>query len=117
MLCMMVGCFIVALTLWRPSCVASMDCNMWYSCVMFISMQICVVKSLAGLFPRCMLRIGHLPPLWVARRSCRSLNMLLCLEILTFALDLHPPKRCVLLRVWLHFLHSIGPVLCVLLQR
>ncbi len=72
MLGMVVGWFIVVLPFWRPSCVASMDCNVWFSCVVFVSMCICVLKSLAGLFPRSMLRIGHLPPLHISRRSCRS---------------------------------------------
>ena len=100
-----------------PSCVASMDYSVWSSCVVVVSMCICVLKSLTGLFPRSMLRIGHLPPLRVSRRSCRSLNVLSCLEILSFTLYLHSPGRCVLVRGCLHFLHSIGLVLRVLLQR
>ncbi len=98
MLGMMVGRCFVALSFWKPSCVASMACNAWYYCVVFISMCICVLKSLTGLLPNSMLKIGHLPPLCVSRRSCRSLNVLLCLEILSFALYLHPCKRCVLVR-------------------
>ncbi len=117
MLGMMVGWCIVVLSFWSASCMASMSCNVWSTCVVFVSMCICVLKSLAGLFPRSMLRIRHLPLLWVSRRSCRILNVMLCLETLSFALYLHPPKKCLLLRGWLHFLHSIGPMLCVLLHR
>ncbi len=78
-------------------------CNVQSFCVVFVSMCLCVLKSLTGLFPRSMLMIGHVPPQWVSRRSCRSFNVLLCLEILSFALYLHPPTRCVLVRGWLHF--------------
>ncbi len=95
---------------------ASMDCNVWSTYVVFVSMRICVLKSLTGVFPRSMLRIGHMPPLWVSRRSCKSFNVLLCLEILSFALYLHPSNRCLLVRGWLDFMHSIGRVLCVLLH-
>jgi len=42
---------------------------------------------------------------------------MLCREVLSFALYLHPPKSCVLVSDWLHFSHSIGPVLCFRLQR
>jgi hypothetical protein len=45
------------------------------------------------------------------------LNVLLCLEVRSFALYLHPPRRCVLVSGWLHFLHSIGHVICFRLQR
>ena len=116
-LVMMVGCSIFILSVWSPSCVAYMDCNVWSSCVEVVSMCICALKSFTVFFSRSMLRIGHLPPLCVWRRSCSSLNVLLCLEGLSFALYLHPPRRCVLVSVWLHFLQSIGPVICFLLQR
>jgi hypothetical protein len=43
--------------------------------------------------------------------------VMLCLEIMSFALYLHPPRRCVLARGWLHFLKSIGLIVCFLLQR
>ncbi len=43
--------------------------------------------------------------------------MLLCLEVLNFALCLHPPNRCVFVRGCLHFFHSIGPALCFPLHR
>ena len=88
MLGMMVGCFIFSLSFWSHSCAASMDCNVWSSCVMFVSMCICALESLTGLFLRSMLSIDHLPPLCVSMRSCRSLNVLLCLEFLIFALYL-----------------------------
>ena len=35
---MMVGCFIAALSFWSPSCAASVDCNLWSSCVVVVSM-------------------------------------------------------------------------------
>ena len=93
---MIVGCFMFALSFWSPSCVASMDCNVWSSCVVVVSMCSCALKFFVGLFPRSILRIGHLPPLCAWRRSCGSLNVLLCLDILSSALYLHPPRRCVL---------------------
>ena len=65
MLGIMVGWFIVALSFWSPSCGAYMDCNVWYACVVVDSICICVLKSLTGVFPKSMLRIGHLPPLYV----------------------------------------------------
>ena len=96
---------------------ASIDCNVWSSCVVIVSESVCVLKSFTSLFPRSMLRIGHLPPLCVWRSSCSSLNVILCLEVLSFALYLHLPRRCVLASGWLHFLQSIGPMLCFRLQR
>jgi hypothetical protein len=114
---MMVGCFIFALSFWSPSYVDSMDCNVWSLCVVVVSMCVCALKSFTGLSPRSILRIGHLPPLCVWRRSYSSLKVLLGLEVLSFALYLHPPMRCVLVSGWLHFLQSIGPVICFLLQR
>ena len=98
---MMVGCFIFALSFWSPSCVASMNCNVWSSCVVIVSMCVCVLKYFTGLFPRSMLMIGHLPLLCVWRRPCGSLNVMECLKVLSFALYLHPPKRCVLVSAWL----------------
>ena len=117
MLGMMVGCFIVASSFWSPSFVAYMDCNVWSSYMVVVSMCVCALKSFTGLFLRLMLRIDHLPPFRVWMRSCSSLNVLLCLEVLSFALYLHLPRRCVLVTVWLDFLQSIGPLLCFLLQR
>jgi len=105
------------LSFWSPSCVASSDCSVWSSCIVIVSSRVCVLKSFIGFFPRSMLRIGHLPPLCVWRSSCRSLNVLLCLEVLNFALYLHPPNRCAFVRGCLHVFHSIGSVLCFLLQR
>ena len=114
---MMVGCVVFALSFWRPSRVASMDCNVWSSCVVVVSIFVCALKSFNVLFPRFMLRIVHLSPLCVWRRSCSSLNLLLCLEVLSFTLYLHPIMSCVLVRGWSHFLHGIGPVIFFLLQR
>ena len=64
---MMVGCVMFALSFWRPSRVDLMDCNAWSSCVVVFSKFVCALKSFTGLFPRSMLRIGHLPPLCVWR--------------------------------------------------
>ena len=114
---MMVGCFVCFLSFWSPSSVASSTYSAWSSCVLIVSISVCDLKSLTGLFPRSMLRIGHLPPFCVWRSSCRSLNGLLCREVLIFALYLHPPRRCVFVSGWLHLLHIIGPVLCFHLQR
>ncbi len=58
MLGMMMGWFIVALSFLSPSCVASMDCNVWSSCGVVVSMCIRVLKSLTGLLPKSMLRIA-----------------------------------------------------------
>jgi len=66
---MMVRCFIFILTFWNPSYVASIYCSVWAPCVMIVSKSVRVLKSFTGLFPRSMLRIGHLPPLCVWRSS------------------------------------------------
>ena len=34
---------------------------------------------------------------------------MLCLDERSLALNLHPPRRCVLVSDWLHLVHSIGP--------
>ncbi len=107
---MMIGCFECILSFWSPSCVASFDCSAWSSCVLIVYNSVCVLKSFTGLFPSSMLRIGHLPPLCVWRSSWRSLNVLLCRDVLIFALYLHPPRRRVFVSGWLHFLHIICPV-------
>jgi hypothetical protein len=73
----MVEWFVFALSFWSPSSVASMDCYEWSSCMVVISTCICDLKSFTGLFPRYMLRIGHLPPLRVWRSTYNSLNVLL----------------------------------------
>jgi hypothetical protein len=114
---MMVGCVVCILSFCSPSCVASSDCSVWSSCVLIVYSSVCVLKSFTGLFPKSILRIGHLPPLCDWRSSWRSLNVLLCLEVLKFELYLHPPSRCVFVRGCLHFFHNIGPVLCFLLHR
>jgi hypothetical protein len=56
-----------------------------------------------------MLSIGHLPPLCFSSFSWSSLKALLCLDMQSLALDLHPPRRCVLLSGWLHLVNNIGP--------
>ena len=96
---------------------ASSAWSLWSSCVFIVSNSVCVLESFTGLFPRSMLRIGHLPPFCVWRSAWRSLNVLLCREVLIFALYLHPPRRCEFVSGWLHLLHIIDPVLCFRLQR
>jgi hypothetical protein len=81
----------------------------WSSCGVVVSSFVCALKSFTGLLPKSMLRIGNLPPLWVPGGSWRSLNVLLCLDVRSLALYLHPRKRCVFVSGWLHFLQSIGP--------
>ena len=105
----MAGYFIVSLSCCRPSCVACNVCREWSSCGVVVSSFVCALKSFTGLLPKSMLNIGHLPPLWVPRRSWRSLNVMLCLDVRSLALYLHPPKRCVFVSGWLHVLQSIGP--------
>ena len=109
---MMVGCFVCFLSFWSPSSVASSACSVWLSCVLIVSISVCDLKSLTGLFPRSMLIIGHLPLFCVWRSSCRSLNVLLCREVLIFALYLHPPRRCVFVSGWLYFFSYHRP--CVM---
>jgi len=114
---MMVGYVVFNLSFRIPSCVASIECRVWSSCVVIVSKSVCVFKFFTGLFSKSTLRIGHLPPLCVWRSSCNSLNVLLCLEVLILGLYLHPPNRCVLVSVRLHFLHNIGPMLCFRIHR
>ena len=70
-----------------------------------------------GLFPRSMLIIGHLSPLYFSISSCSSLNVVLCLDVRSLELCLYPPRRCVLVSGWLHLVHSTGPCeLCFFLH-
>ena len=111
------GCCVFALSFCSPSWVASRACNVLSSCGVVISIFIWVLKSLMVLFPRSMLTIGHLPPLCFSSCSCSSLNVLLCLDVRNLALYLQPPRRCVLVRGWLHLVHIIGPCeLCFFLH-
>jgi hypothetical protein len=72
---------------------------------------------LTVLFPRSILIIGHLPPLCFSDFSWNSLNVLLCLAVRSLELCLQPPRRCVLVRGWLHLVQSIGPCeLCFFLH-
>ena len=89
----MVWCFIVSLSFCRPSCVACSVCSVWISCGVVVSSVVCALKSFTGLLSKYMLRIGHLSPLWVPRRSWRSLNAILCLDARSLALYLHPPQE------------------------
>jgi hypothetical protein len=62
---MMVGCFVIILSFWSPSCDASIGCRVWSSCILIVSKSVYVLKSFTGLFPKPTLRIGHMPPLCV----------------------------------------------------
>jgi hypothetical protein len=96
----MMGCFIVSLSFCRPCCVACSVCGVWSSCGVVVSSFVCALKSYTGLLLRSMLRICHLPLLWVPMRSWRSLNVLLCLDVRSSALYLHLPKRCMFVSGW-----------------
>jgi hypothetical protein len=75
------------------------------------------LKSLTVLLPRSILIIGHLPPLCFSNYSCSNLNVLFCLDVRSLELCLQLPRRCVLVRGWLHLVHSIGPCeLCFFLH-
>ena len=54
-----------------------------------------LVKSVTGLCPKSAQRTGHLPPLDFRRCWRRSLKVLLCLLILSLAVNLQPPSMCV----------------------
>ena len=114
----MVGCRVFALSFCSPSWVASRACNVVSSCGVVISIFIWVYFSFMFLFPsRSMLTISHLPPLRFSSCSSSSLNVLLCLDVHNLALYLQPPRRCVLVRGWLHLVHNIGPCeLCFFLH-
>ena len=71
-----VGCFIVSLSFCRPSCVSCNVYSVWSSCGVVVSSFVFALKSFTGLLPKSMLRIGHLPMLWVPRKPWRSLNVL-----------------------------------------
>ena len=103
-----VGCSVVVLSVCSSSWVFSRACRVWSACGMLNYVCVCVLKSLMEFFPMSMLTIGHLPPLWLSNRSWRSLNVLLCLDVRSFELCLHPHKRCLFLIDWLYLPHSIG---------
>ena len=105
----MVGCFFVSLSFCRPSCVACGACSVWSFCGSVVSSFACALKCYSGLFPRSILRIGHLPPLCVPRRSCRSLNVILCQYVRSLALYLHPPRGVCLWAVCCTFYKATVP--------
>ena len=105
------GCYDFSLSFCSPSFVASRACSDESFCGVVISIFVCVVKSLTVLWPRSILIIGHLTPLCFSNCSCRSFNVLLCRDVRSFEVCLHPPRRWVLVRGWLHLVHSIGPCL------
>ena len=99
------------------SWVSSRVCTRIYSCGLVASIYVCYLESLAGCYPRSMFMMGHLPPLLLSGRLFGSLNMMLCLNILSLELYLHPPRRCMLANGLMHLLHNIGPcALCLLLH-
>ncbi len=55
-----------------------------------------LVKSVTVLCPISAHRIGHQPPFDFRRFWRRSLKVLLCCLILSLAVNLHPPRMCVL---------------------
>ena len=65
-----VGCrVVVVLSFCSLSCVAFIRaCKVGFVCGVVISNRVCVLKSLAVLFSRCMLTIGHLPSLCFSSR-------------------------------------------------
>ncbi len=114
---MIVGCCEVSLSFCSPSLLASRDFSDESFCGVVISILVCALKSFTVLLPRSILIIGHRPPLCFSSCSCSSLDVLLCLDIRSLAVCVHPPRRCVLVRGWLHLVHSSGPwVFCFFLH-
>ena len=71
-----------------------------------------VRKSVTGCFPRSTPMTGHRPPFDFCSSWWSSRKVLLCLFVLSIAVCLQPPRRCVLLRGAWHFEHvGVGPVL------
>ena len=93
-----VGCGEFSLSFCSPSLVASRVSSDESICGVDYSIFVCVLKSLTVLLPRSILIIGHLPPLCFFNYSWRSLNVLLCRDVRSLELCLHPPKMWVLVR-------------------
>ena len=69
-------------------------------------------KSVTGRFPRSTPMTGHRPPFDFCSSWWSNRKVLLCLFVLSIAVYLHPPRRCVLLRGAWHFEQvGVGPVL------
>ena len=64
-----------------------------------------LVKSVTGLCPRFVQRMGHLPPFDFCSCWSRSLNVLLWRLILSLAVNLHPPRMWVLVSGDWHLVH------------
>ncbi len=76
----------------------------------------CVVaKICGGLCPRSAHRMGHRPPLDFCGCWIRSLKVLLWRLILSLAVNLQPPRMCVLVSGDWHFVH-MRDGLCFLLH-
>jgi len=74
-----------------------------------------LLKSVAGLRPRCAHRMGHRPPFNFYRCWRRSLKVLLWRLILNLAVNLQPPMICVFVSGDWHLVH-IRDGLCFLLH-
>jgi len=105
----MAGFCVFILSFCSPSLVASRACSVLSSCGVIISIRVWILKSSMVLFSRSIMNIAHVPPLCFSNCSWSSLNVLLCLDVRNLVLDLHPPRRCVLVSGWLYLVHSIGP--------
>ena len=105
----MVECCVIILSFCSPSRVSSRACSVVLSRDDIISICVWDLKSLMVWFPKSILSIDHLPPSCFFSWSWSSLNMMLCLNVRSLALDLYPPKRCVLVSGWLHMVHIFGP--------
>ena len=69
-------------------------------------------KSVTGYFPKSTPMTGQRPPFDFCRRWCSSRKVLLCLLVLSIAVWLQPPRRCVLFRGAWHIEQvGVGPSL------
>ena len=72
----------------------------------------CLRKSVIGCLPRSTPMTGQRPPFDFCSSWCRSRKVLLCLLVLSLAVWLHLPRRCVLFKGDWHFEQiGVGPVL------
>jgi hypothetical protein len=69
-------------------------------------------KSVTGCLPRSIPTVGHRPPFDFCSSWFSNRKVLLCRFVLSIAVCLHPPRRCVLLRGAWHLEHVVvGPFL------
>jgi hypothetical protein len=102
-----VECCVVILSFYVPSWVDSRAYKVWSSRGVVTYFCVYILKSLMSFVLRSMLTIRYRPPLSCS--SWVSLNVLLCLDVRSLELYLHPPKRCVFVSGWLYLPYSIGP--------